>query len=96
MPVIGIPMKDNLILAVMDSLYSIVQMPSGNPCRPSLSVVQMVGILAAKILATSDDESLREVKEIQRGSEKIGVERKTRLTGSGLQRLYGKNNGAWD
>ena len=54
MPVIGIPMHTTS-LGGRDSLYSIVQMPSGIP-------VATVAILAAKILATSDPELLAKLK----------------------------------
>ena len=56
MPVIGIPMKTS-DLGGVDSLYSIVQMPSGIP------VATDAGILAAKILSTSDEALLGRLKE---------------------------------
>ena len=58
MPVIGIPMKTS-DLGGVDSLYSIVQMPSGIPVA---TVAKNAGILAAKILATSDPELLAKLK----------------------------------
>ena len=52
MPVIGIPMKTS-DLGGVDSLYSIVQMPSGIPVATvAINGGQNAGILAAKILAT--------------------------------------------
>ena len=55
-PVIGIPMKTS-DLGGLDSLYSIVQMPSGIPCATvAINGGKNAGILAAKILATSDPE----------------------------------------
>ena len=54
MPVIGIPMKTS-DLGGVDSLYSIVQMPSGIPVATvAINGGLNAGILAAKILATSD------------------------------------------
>ena len=62
MPVIGIPMKTS-DLGGVDSLYSIVQMPSGIPVATvAINGGQNAGILAAKILATSDEELLRKLK----------------------------------
>ena len=62
MPVIGIPMKTS-DLGGVDSLYSIVQMPSGIPVATvAINGGLNAGILAAKILATSD-EKLREKLE---------------------------------
>ena len=62
MPVIGIPMKTS-DLGGVDSLYSIVQMPSGIPVATvAINGGQNAGILAAKILATSDEELLGKLK----------------------------------
>ena len=62
MPVIGIPMKTS-DLGGVDSLYSIVQMPSGIPVATvAINGGKNAGILAAKILATSDPELLAKLK----------------------------------
>ena len=62
MPVIGIPMKTS-DLGGVDSLYSIVQMPSGIPVATvAINGGANAGILAAKILAVSDSELLDRVK----------------------------------
>ena len=62
MPVVGIPMKTS-DLGGVDSLYSIVQMPSGIPVATvAINGGANAGILAAKILATSDAELLAKVK----------------------------------
>lgn len=63
MPVIGIPMKTS-DLGGVDSLYSIVQMPSGIPVATvAINGGQNAGILAAKILAVSDAALLGRLKE---------------------------------
>ena len=63
MPVIGIPMHTTS-LGGRDSLYSIVQMPSGIPVATvAINGGANAGILAAKILATSDDELLSRLKK---------------------------------
>ncbi|WP_077611196.1 5-(carboxyamino)imidazole ribonucleotide mutase [Clostridium sp. Marseille-P2415] len=63
MPVIGIPMKTS-DLGGVDSLYSIVQMPSGIPVATvAINGGTNAGILAAKILAASDAELLEKLKE---------------------------------
>ena len=63
MPVIGIPMKTS-DLGGVDSLYSIVQMPSGIPVATvAINGGANAGLLAAKILATSDEALLRKLKE---------------------------------
>ena len=62
MPVIGIPMKTS-DLGGVDSLYSIVQMPSGIPVATvAINGGLNAGILAAKILATSDEALLEKLE----------------------------------
>jgi len=75
MPVIGIPMKTS-DLGGVDSLYSIVQMPSGIPVATvAINGGANAGILAAKILAVSDDGLLQKVKAYA-DSLKCDVEKK--------------------
>ncbi len=63
MPVIGIPMHTTS-LGGRDSLYSIVQMPSGIPVATvAINGGANAGLLAAKILATSDEALLQKLKE---------------------------------
>ncbi len=62
MPVIGIPMHTTS-LGGRDSLYSIVQMPSGIPVATvAINGGANAALLAAKILAVSDDALLSKVK----------------------------------
>ena len=52
-------------LGGVDSLYSIVQMPSGIPVATvAINGGKNAGILAAKILATSDPELFSKIKSI--------------------------------
>ena len=63
MPVIGIPMHTTS-LGGRDSLYSIVQMPSGIPVATvAINGGANAALLAAKILATSDEALLQKLKE---------------------------------
>lgn len=63
MPVIGIPMHTTS-LGGRDSLYSIVQMPSGIPVATvAINGGANAGILAAKMLAMSDPELLDRLKK---------------------------------
>lgn len=63
MPVIGIPMHTTS-LGGRDSLYSIVQMPSGIPVATvAINGGANAGLLAAKILATSNPELLKKLKD---------------------------------
>ncbi len=63
LPVIGIPMHTTS-LGGRDSLYSIVQMPSGIPVATvAINGGANAGLLAAKILATSDTALLGRLKD---------------------------------
>lgn len=62
MPVIGIPMHTTS-LGGRDSLYSIVQMPSGIPVATvAINGGMNAGLLAAKILAVSDSVLFEKLK----------------------------------
>ena len=63
MPVIGIPMHTTS-LGGRDSLYSIVQMPSGIPVATvAINGGANAGLLAAKILSTGDPQLLQRIKD---------------------------------
>lgn len=63
LPVIGVPMHTTS-LGGRDSLYSIVQMPSGIPVATvAINGGMNAGILAVKMLAMSDDELLKKLEE---------------------------------
>ena len=90
MPVIGIPMHTTS-LGGRDSLYSIVQMPSGIPVATvAINGGANAGLLAAKILAVSDDSLLAKLKEYS-AKLKAQVEAKdTRLQETGCQEYLKK------
>lgn len=57
LPVIGVPVRSSNSLAGFDSLLSIVQMPGGIPVATvAVDGARNAGLLAARILATSDAE----------------------------------------
>jgi len=59
-PVIGVPIKASL--EGLDSIFSILQMPPGIPVATvGVNASQNAGILAAQIIATGNDEVLKEV-----------------------------------
>lgn len=63
LPVIGIPMHTKS-LGGRDSLYSIVQMPSGIPVATvAIDGAKNAGLLAVKMLAISDPALLEKVKK---------------------------------
>lgn len=67
MPVIGIPMHTTS-LGGRDSLYSIVQMPSGIPVATvAINGGANAALLAVKILAVSDETLLKKLKDYSEG-----------------------------
>ena len=79
MPVIGIPMKTS-DLGGVDSLYSIVQMPSGIPVATVAIIGGLnAGILAAKILATSDEKLLEKLEAYSEEMKQSVVEKAEKL-----------------
>lgn len=56
LPVIGVPVKSSNSIDGWDSILSILQMPNGVPVATvALNAAKNAGLLAAQILATSDD-----------------------------------------
>lgn len=85
MPVIGIPMHTTS-LGGRDSLYSIVQMPSGIPVATvAINGGVNAGLLAAKILATSDPELLARLKSYAEGLKEQVEKKAERLAEVGYQ-----------
>lgn len=79
MPVIGIPMKTS-DLGGVDSLYSIVQMPSGIPVATvAINGGLNAGILAAKILAISDEKLLEKLEAYSEEMKQSVVEKAEKL-----------------
>ena len=79
MPVIGIPMKTS-DLGGVDSLYSIAQMPSGIPVATvAINGGLNAGILAAKILATSDEKLLEKLEVYSEEMKQSVVEKAEKL-----------------
>ena len=85
MPVIGIPMHTKSLGGV-DSLYSIVQMPTGIPVATvAIDGGANAGILAVKILATSDPELLAKLKDYIAGLKDGVMKKAEKLSELGYQ-----------
>ena len=85
MPVIGVPMKTS-DLGGVDSLYSIVQMPTGIPVATvAINGAANAGILAAKILATSDAALLDRLKAYSEKLKNQVVEKADKLASIGYK-----------
>ncbi len=79
MPVVGVPIHTKALGGV-DSLYSIVQMPSGIPVATvAIDGGKNAGLLAAKILATSDPELLEKLKAYSEEMKQGVVAKKEKL-----------------
>ncbi|WMJ89638.1 5-(carboxyamino)imidazole ribonucleotide mutase [Anaerocolumna sp. MB42-C2] len=90
MPVIGVPIMTKSLGGV-DSLYSIVQMPGGIPVATvAINGALNAGLLAAKILATSDAELLERIKAYALGLKENVLSKSEKLADMGYKE-YLKN-----
>ncbi|MGC5563882.1 5-(carboxyamino)imidazole ribonucleotide mutase [Streptomyces sp. FR-108] len=79
LPVIGVPVPLKY-LDGMDSLLSIVQMPAGVPVATvSVGGARNAGLLAARILATHDEELLARMRDFQQELNDQATEKGKRL-----------------
>lgn len=66
LPVIGVPIKSSNSIDGWDSVLSILQMPNGIPVATvALNAAQNAGILAAKIIALSNQDVNQKLKEFK-------------------------------
>lgn len=85
MPVIGVPLSGS-VLDGQDALYSILQMPPGIPVATvAINGGANAGILAAKILATSDSKVLEALKEYKKGLKDAVVAKNDKLQSVGYK-----------
>lgn len=86
LPVIGVPMHTTS-LGGRDSLYSIVQMPSGIPVATvAIGGGANAGLLAARMLAISDDKLLAKLEEYSREMEEGVAKKDARLSEVGYKK----------
>lgn len=86
LPVIGVPIHTKSLGGV-DSLYSIVQMPSGIPVATvAIDGGANAGILAAKILAVNDDEILNKLKAYKDGLKNKVLKKAEKLEKDGYKK----------
>ncbi len=85
MPVVGVPIHTKSLGGV-DSLYSIVQMPAGIPVATvAINGGLNAGLLAAKVLATSDNELLRKLKNYSENMKENVVKKAEKLEKKGYK-----------
>lgn len=81
LPVVGVPIKGKS-LEGMDSLLSIVQMPSGVPVATvAINGAKNAGILAAQILATADKNILNKMIAFKKNLERESLEKNKKFSG---------------
>ena len=85
-PVIGVPIMTKTLNG-LDSLYSIVQMPSGIPVATvSINGAKNAGILAANILATSNDELYKKMCDFKSSMNEAVLEKNEKLKKLGYEK----------
>lgn len=85
LPVIGVPIRTS-DLGGVDSLYSIVQMPPGVPCATvAINGGKNAGILAAKILAVSDETLFEKLETYKREMRDEVIKKDERLQEIGYE-----------
>lgn len=79
LPVIGVPIKSKA-LEGLDSLLSIVQMPSGVPVATvAINGAKNAGILAAQIIASSDKELLNKILDFKKKLEIESIKKNEKI-----------------
>src|SRR3954452_10482836 len=87
LPVIGVPVPLKH-LDGMDSLLSIVQMPTGVPVATvAIGNARNAGLLAVRVLATADPALLKRMAAYQTGLEELVAEKDAALRGDAGHRL---------
>jgi 5-(carboxyamino)imidazole ribonucleotide mutase len=80
LPVIGVPVKSSNSIDGWDSVLSILQMPNGVPVATvALNAAQNAGILAAQILASSDQQLLKKIVSFKESLKKKVMEANTSM-----------------
>jgi 5-(carboxyamino)imidazole ribonucleotide mutase len=85
LPVIGVPIQTKTLNG-LDSLYSIVQMPSGIPVATvAIGNATNAGLLAIQILATHDPVLLAQVQLYRQSLKELVIDKQVELTKIGYR-----------
>ena len=88
LPVIGVPIRTKTLQGV-DSLYSIVQMPTGIPVATvAIGNAANAGLLAIQILATSDPELSARVQSYRQSLQDLVLDKQARLEAVGHRNYF--------
>jgi 5-(carboxyamino)imidazole ribonucleotide mutase len=92
LPVIGVPIKTKA-LDGLDSLLSIVQMPPGIPVATvAINGAKNAGLLAAKIIGSTDEEVSKKVKAYAKDLETSVLEKVDKLEDDGFKKYLEEMN----
>lgn len=91
LPVIGVPVKTSTLSGV-DSLYSIVQMPSGIPVATvAIGNATNAGLLAVQMLGAFDPDLLKQVQDYRQSLKDMVMDKQTNLEKIGYQNYLKQN-----
>lgn len=92
LPVIGVPVSSRHLQGV-DSLYSIVQMPTGIPVATvAIGNAKNAGLLAVQIIATASEELLVKVQQYRSSLRDSVMAKQSKLSEVGYQNYLDKSN----
>jgi len=91
LPVIGVPVKSSNSIDGWDSVLSILQMPNGVPVATvALDAAKNAGILAAQILAASNDVLSIKLQQFKDELEQSVLQKVEKLAGDGWTNIFDK------
>ncbi len=91
LPVIGVPVKSSNSMDGWDSILSILQMPNGVPVATvALNASKNAGILAAKMIALSDEQLSQKVVAFMQAQEKSVEDKIRALSNEGWPNEFDK------
>lgn len=92
LPIIGVPMQSKTLSGI-DSLYSIVQMPSGIPVATvAINGAKNAGLLSLQILALSDEKLRCKLEKYKKKMEKEVIEKGVKLEKLGAEKYLKEMN----
>lgn len=92
LPIIGVPIQSKTLSGI-DSLYSIVQMPSGIPVATvAINGAKNAGLLALQILALNDEKLRSKLEKYKRKIEKEVIEKGVKLEKLGAEKYLKEMN----
>ncbi len=88
LPIIGVPIRTKTLQGV-DSLYSIVQMPTGIPVATvAIGNAANAGLLAIQILATGDPGLSARVQAYRQSLQELVIDKQARLAAVGYKNYF--------